>query len=105
MSIRKDVFVWKQQHKLALLREVLILGPYVHKVGSRERGNSWSIIADNLNKSECGFKVSSRSVREKFAKLYDDRLKKERYEATASGIEGSVEDEFETALSDIHGGG
>ncbi len=82
--------------------ERFIVEPYVHKVGSKKRGNSWNIIADNLNKSEYGFKVSSRSVCEKFAKLYDDWLKKERYEAMASGTEGSVEDEFETAMRDIH---
>ena len=102
MSIRKEVFVWRKHHKVALLREILVVEPYVHKVGSKERGNAWTLIAENLNSTEHGFKVSIRSVREKFSKLYEEWLKKERDEEKASGIEGTDEDEFEMVMRDVH---
>lgn len=102
MSVRKEVFVWKKQHKVALMREILVVEPYIHKIGSKERGHAWALIAENLNGSEYGFKVSTRSVREKFGKLYEDWLKKENNEEKASGIEGTVEDEFELSMRDVH---
>ena len=62
------------------MREILVVEPYIHKIGSKERGNAWALIAENLNGSGYGFKVSTRSVREKFGKLYEEWLKKEKDE-------------------------
>lgn len=102
MNVRRDVFVSKQQHKIALLREILVVEPFTHKVGSRERGNAGSLIAENSNRSEYEFIVSMRSVPEKFGKLYEDWLHTEREERTASGIEGTADDEFDQAMQDNH---
>lgn len=102
MSVKKEVFVWKKHHKLALLREILVVEPYRHKIGSKERGTAWSTIAENLNLTDQTFRVNARSVREKFAKLLDDWKKTEQDEVAASGVEGKEVDEYETALMDIY---
>ena len=102
MSVKKEVFTWKKQHKLALLREILVAEPYQHKIGSKERGASWASVAENLNRSGQEFRVNNRSVREKFTKLLEEWLKTEKDESLASGIEGKEEDEYELAMADIH---
>lgn len=75
---------------------------FTNKVGSRERGNAWSLNAENLNKSEYEFKVSMRSVGETLGKLNEDWLCTEREERRASGIENTADDEFDQAMRDIH---
>ena len=82
-----------------MLREILVVEPY--QIGSKERGASWSCVAENLNRSAQQFRVNSRSVREKFTKLLDEWLNTEKDESRASGIEGKEEDELELAMADI----
>lgn len=88
--------------KLALLREVLVVEPYKHKIGSKERGNAWYTIAENLNLTDQTFRVNARSVREKFAKLLDEWKRTEQDEAAASGVEGKEVDKYDAALMDIY---
>lgn len=102
MSMKKEVFTWKKNHKVAFLREILVLEPYQHKIGSKERGTAWASVAENLNQSDQQFRVNARSVREKFTKLLEEWLKTEKDESRASGIVGKEEDEFEIAMADIH---
>lgn len=59
--------------------------PYTFNPGTKERGTAWSHIADTLNTQ--GMKVTQRSVREKFDKLYQEFKEREKNEIMASGVE------------------
>ena len=51
-------------------RELLLVEPYMHKQGSKERGQAWKLIVENLNSNlNPSFRVSVRSVRDRFSKL------------------------------------
>lgn len=80
---KREIFIWKPIHEELLLREVLVLEPYQHRQGSKEKGAAWSKIAENL--VELGMKASQRSVREKFEKLLNDFKRKEAMEQQTSG--------------------
>ena len=73
--------------------------PFKHNNGSREKGASWSKIADAL--TQHGMKVTQRSVRERFDKLYSDFKEREREEKQASGIDVEYDDNHK-ALTEIH---
>jgi len=53
--------------------------------GSKEKGALWSKIADAL--TQHGMKVTQRSARERFDKLYSDFKERERQDKQASGID------------------
>ncbi|XP_033125109.1 uncharacterized protein LOC117123329 [Anneissia japonica] len=57
----------------------------MHKKGTRKRGRLWENVVENLNKID-GYKVDQRSVRERWAKLRKNLLKKNANEIKASGI-------------------
>ena len=95
---KREVFTWKAIHEELLLREVLTLEPYQFRQGSKERGATWTKIAENL--SEMGMKASQRSVREKFEKIVKDFKRKEAIEEQASGIEAEYT-ERDRAMIDI----
>ena len=40
---------WTTAHDVALCCEILVLEPYRFKIGSRERGQCWDSIAENLS--------------------------------------------------------
>ena len=82
---KREVFTWKAIHEELLLQEVLLLEPFQYRQGSKERGATWTKIAENL--SEMGMKASQRSVREKFEKILKDFKQKEAMEERASGID------------------
>ena len=73
--------------------------PFKHNNGSKEKGASWSKIADAL--TQHGMKVTQRSVRERFDKLYSDFKEREREEKQASGIDVEYDDNHK-ALTEIH---
>ena len=99
---KREVFVWKPVHEMHFIREVLLLEPFSHKPGSKERGQAWTQVADNLNMTaNPKFKVTQRSVREKFEKMLTNFKKNEAYERRASGIEGEAYDEINHGLMDI----
>ena len=83
---KREVFVWKQVHEIYFIREVLFLEPFLCKPGSKERGMIWTQVADNLNSLVYPkYKVTQRSVREKFEKMYQNFKKNETYERRAIG--------------------
>lgn len=96
---KREVFIWKKEHDILLMREVICELPHKFKTGTKERGQQWDKIANNLNKGE--MKVTKRSVRERFDKLYLEFKQREREEKCASGIEAEY-DELHQALTDIH---
>lgn len=95
---KRGLFVWKENHEVLLLREVLTYEPYQYRVGSKERGAAWTAIAANLE--ELGMKVNQRSVRERFGRMLTSFKQKEAAEKRASGVEVEFT-ERDKALLDI----
>ena len=66
---------WTFEHDVMLCREILVIEPFSFRYGSRERGQAWEKIAQNLNQSIYPkFNVDQRAVRDHFLKL-DQSLK------------------------------
>ncbi|KAK3712971.1 hypothetical protein QZH41_000636 [Actinostola sp. cb2023] len=62
---RCEVMKWSEKHDIALCREVLVMEPFQFPYRSKERGEVWNEIANNLNGLvELKFKVTKRSVRD-----------------------------------------
>ena len=88
MRAGKTLFQWKPDHDLIFLREVITEEPYNYKLGSKERGAAWTTIAERLNSlTSHGFRVTQRSVRERFDKLMKEYEKMEQDESRASGVD------------------
>ena len=65
--------VWSEAHDILLCREAILVEPYAHKPGSRERGNAWNMISSELNGiTEVQFNVTKRSVRDRYNLLVDN---------------------------------
>ncbi|KAK2548532.1 hypothetical protein P5673_031319, partial [Acropora cervicornis] len=83
-----DIFIWKKHHGLLPLKEVVLEEAFKDNNGSKEKGALWSKIADAL--TQHGMKVTQRSARERFDKLYSDFKERERQDKQASGIDVKV---------------
>ena len=71
------------------------------KKGSIARGEIWEQFANNLNSLEIPrFKVTKRSVRERYTLLIENLKKKLKEEEEASGIETDMSD-VEKALEEV----
>ena len=46
---QRELFIWKKEHDICLIRELLIVEPYMHKPLLKERGNTWRQIGENVN--------------------------------------------------------
>ena len=98
---KKKLFIWKRTHQILLLREVLNLKPYKHRISSPEIGQTWTRIAEILNSNkETQFDVTQRSCRERFCKIIQEFEKKNASELKASGIEADY-GEYEQLCEDI----
>ena len=83
----RQKMIWTSQHDVLLCREILVTQPFQHKIGSREKGQSWDKIATVLNSMDTvKFTVDQRAVRERFAKLEKIFKRKMAEELRASGI-------------------
>ncbi|XP_029209096.1 uncharacterized protein LOC114972841 [Acropora millepora] len=92
---------WSEDHDHSLCQEILALEPFKAKKGSIARGQIWDEIASNLNSLEIPrFKVTKRSVRERYTLLIEKLKKKLKEEEKASGIETDMND-VEKALEEI----
>ena len=94
---------WTKDHDLILLKEILLFEPYSQKRGSPERGRVWEQIAESLNgqrEDKILFKVSQRSVRDRFNVLKNNFAKRQREEERASGISPEIS-EVDECLEDI----
>ena len=96
---KRELFIWKRKHEAMPLREVLVSEPHKYQPGSKERGISWTKIAEHLQQS--GMKVTQRSAREKFDMLYQHFKKREKEESRASGVDVD-RDEIHQAPTNIH---
>ena len=62
--------IWTEADYTMLVREILLFEEWEYRHGSPERGQAWENIAENLNKlAHPKFKVTQRSVRDRFALL------------------------------------
>ena len=80
---------WTKDHDLILLKKNLLFQPYSQKRVSPERGRVWEQIAKSLNgqrEDKILFKVSQRSVRDRFNVLKNNFTKRQREEECASGV-------------------
>ena len=92
---------WTEQHDNILCQEILVLEPFKAKKGSIARGQIWDKIANNLNSLQHPqFRVTTRSVRERYTLLSDKFRAKMRDEEKASGIDTDLSD-VEKALEEI----
>ena len=92
---------WTEQHDNCLCQEILVLEPFKANKGSIARGQIWDKIANNLNSLEHPqFRVTKRSVRERYTLLSDKFRAKIRDEEKASGIDTDLS-EVEKALEEI----
>ena len=92
---------WSESHDLVLCGEVQLLEPFRYPKRSKERGEIWGRIALNLNSvNSSKFKVSKRSVRDRFTLLQTKYKEKIREEERASGID-CEETQLDAALEEI----
>ena len=73
---KRELFIWKRKHEAMLLREVLVEEPHKYRPGSKERGISWTKIAEHLQES--AMKVTQRSERERSLISYTKTSRKEK---------------------------
>ena len=93
--------LWAEQHDIYLVRESLHLQPWSHRYGSVERGQCWDeIAAILLSLEDLTFKVTPRSVRDRYSLLVKRYKKKWSEEAKASGI-SPEHSEIDEALLDL----
>ena len=79
---------WTELHDLNLCEEVLVVELWKRPYRSKERGDSWNEMANNLNASDHPtFKVSNRGVRDRLKLLQQKYKAKMRMEEAASGID------------------
>ena len=93
--------VWNSEKDETLCREILLFEPYQFKERTRERGNAWKSIAENLNAIDCqNFRVDSRAVRERFFHIKARFERQTRDDNKATGISPEVT-LLDQALQDI----
>ena len=69
--------VWTESHDVLLVREITFQESWLQRLGSVDRGKIWEIIAATLNSiDEIYFKVSQRSVRDRYTLLAKKYKKK-----------------------------
>lgn len=86
------------------MTEAISVEPYRWKYGSRERGDAFRNIAENLKEipnSNFPFSLNQRAVRTRFFELIDVFKKQETQEARATGIDAEF-DEKAQLLTDIY---
>lgn len=91
---------WSVTKDLQLMREMGAQGIFEHKCGSRERGNTWQVIATNLNAHE-DFEVTGRSVRDRFGVISKKFKAKRAKELKATGLGGEEPTEYELLLEEL----
>ena len=79
--------LWTEEHDKMLIREIFLYEVWEYRHGSQERGQLWENIADSRNKlHNPQFRVTQRSVRDRFAVLVKNHKAKKKEEDRASGI-------------------
>lgn len=94
--------LWTAKHDELLCREILVVNPFSGtKQRTVQRGAKWELIAGNLNKiQDIYFKVSQRSVRDRYNLLAKQLRAKLHKEESASGIVSDMS-EVEKAVEQV----
>ena len=94
--------LWSAKHDELLCREILVVDPFTGtKQRTVQRGAKWDLVAEKLNKiQDVYFKVSQRSVRDRYNLLAKQLRVKLQKEKSASGIQTDMS-ETEHALEEI----
>lgn len=77
------------RHDILLLEEIMVTEPWRFKAYTRERGQAWETIVENLKSIESpkfSANLKPSSVRDRYNLLQRKFKKKEREEEAASGI-------------------
>ena len=94
--------IWTSLHDEFLLREAILVQPYLYKLGSREKGAAWTRIAESLSSMEQPkFYVNQRSVRERFNLIHTRYVSMISEELKRSGIAPPPNTPCESLLEDI----
>ncbi|KAK2548378.1 hypothetical protein P5673_031446 [Acropora cervicornis] len=94
-------FLWSKDHDVFFCREVLVTEPYQHKLRSIERGRAWEQVAQHLNAiTELKFRVTARSVRDRYTHLITKKANQLKYEEGDSEIE-VIQTELDILLEEI----
>jgi hypothetical protein len=92
---------WTELHDQLFVREILLMQPWTSGKASPERGETWLGIATSLNSLQSPiFRVTQRSVCDRYALLENKYKKKLREETLASGI-SCEENEVELGMDEI----
>ena len=92
---------WTEEHELLMLRELMLLQPWLHKKGTSERGDDWEKLAVSLNAIPYPqFRVTQRSVRDHYSTMEKRRRKKVREEDRASGTAPEEDNELDQLLDE-----
>ena len=98
---RNPNFVWNNDHDIAMCQEVLVEEPYRFKMRSTERGQAWESIAENLNAMpSLKFRVTARSVRDRYNLLTKRMQAKLKMEEKSTGIDVETS-ELDVLLEEI----
>ena len=94
--------VWTDVKDELLCREILLCEPSKFKARTKERGNVWKIIANNLNiMADENFAVDQRAVRERFTLIAEKFEEKIKEQEKASRIAPPELSKLEQALEEI----
>ena len=92
---------WTEEHELLMLRELMLLQPWLHKKETSEREDDWEKLAVSLNAIPYPqFRVTQRSVRDHYSTMEKRRRKKVREEDRASGIAPEEDKELDQLLDE-----
>lgn len=85
------------------MRETYVTEPFLYKAGTKEAGQKWTEVAENLNCYDLfqDMPRDQRSVREQFNKLMGNYKKKKSTEENSSGINPDPPNENESLLEEI----
>ena len=82
------------------MRHVAAVGVFHHKLGSRERGQLWQNVMEQLNEID-GFEVSARGIRDRLTMLMRKHKSKMNKDLKESGLGGGEPTEFESLVEDL----
>ena len=88
MFAERSEMEWKEEHDVLLCREILVSQPFKFNERTVERGKIWDEIGNRLNNCQTSkFRVTKRSVRERFKLIKEKFKRKIQEEEKASGID------------------
>ena len=92
---------WTEEHELVMLRELMLLQPWLYKKGTSERGNDWEKLAVSLNAIPYPqFRVTQRPVHDHYSTMEKRRRDKVREEDRASEIAPEEDKELDQLLDE-----